>query len=82
MQVMFALFLGYVIGHNLWRLWHSRQLPDMNESDSARLSKPLIVVIAGLPTGILAGLLGIEYLLRTVGRVDSCHRIGYNGACA
>ncbi len=59
LQVLFALFLGYVIGHNLWRLWHTRQSADMNESDSARLSKPLIFAIAGLPTGILAGLLGI-----------------------
>lgn len=59
LQMMFAIFLGYVIGHNLWRLWRPRRSAGMNASDSAQLSKSAIVAIAGLPTGLLAGLLGI-----------------------
>ena len=59
LQILFALFLGYVIADNLWRLRSRRPMPPMNEADSARVSKPLILTIVGLPTGLLAGLLGI-----------------------
>lgn len=82
LQVMFALFLGYVIGHNLWRLWHTRRLPAIKESDAARFSKPLIFSIIGLPAGMLSGLLGIGGGTYAVPAQQVCFKVPLRNAVA
>jgi len=82
LQVMFALFLGYVVGHNLWRLWHKRKRRDRNESDSARFSKPSIFGIVGLPGGTLSGLLGIGGGTYLVPAQQVCFKVPIRNAVA
>ncbi len=59
LQVLFAVFLAYVVVYNLWRLRTRTRLPEMDEAAAARLSRAAIVGGVGLPTGLLGGLLGI-----------------------
>lgn len=59
LQIAFSVFLGYVLAYNLLRLHTKRQVPPMRETDAAKLSKPLIVAVAGLPAGLAGGLLGV-----------------------
>jgi uncharacterized membrane protein YfcA len=59
LQISFAGFLLYVILYNLQRIGSSRRLPTMDESGAAKLSKGLIVMLVGLPMGLLGGVLGV-----------------------
>jgi hypothetical protein len=59
LQIMFAVFLVYVVGYNVWRLRTQWRLPPMDDISARQLSKWRIVALVGLPTGILGGLLGI-----------------------
>lgn len=59
LQMIFAVFLFYVVIYNLIRLKSGVRLAPMDEAQAAGLSKALIVGTVGLPTGILGGLLGI-----------------------
>lgn len=59
LQIIFAVFLLYVVLYNLYRLRSASRLPPMDEAGAARLSKALIIAAIGLPTGLLGGLLGI-----------------------
>jgi hypothetical protein len=59
LQIMFAVFLVHVVGYNVWRLRTRWRLPAMDDTAARDLSKWRIVVLVGLPTGILGGLLGV-----------------------
>ncbi|OWY66899.1 hypothetical protein B7486_34170 [cyanobacterium TDX16] len=59
LQIVFAVFLAYVVAYNLLRLRSGQRFPKMTEEDSAKLSKSLIVAVVGLPSGLLGGLLGV-----------------------
>ncbi|MBN2561943.1 MAG: sulfite exporter TauE/SafE family protein [Phycisphaerae bacterium] len=59
LQITFSLFLFYVVIHNLWKLRPGQAAHEARGSGRLRLSKPLIVTLVGLPTGLVGGLLGI-----------------------
>lgn len=66
LQIAFSFFLVYVILHNLLKLRAGPQpprgeppTPEAVPSNMTRLSKSLVVLLVGLPTGLVAGLLGI-----------------------
>jgi uncharacterized membrane protein YfcA len=59
LQIAFAAFLVYVVVYNLWRLRPGAAMRRAAEAGSPRLSSSLIVLLVGLPAGLLAGLLGI-----------------------
>lgn len=59
LQITFAAFLGYVVIYNLVRLGRRGSTERMREADAITLSKPRIVGLVGLPTGMLGGILGI-----------------------
>jgi uncharacterized membrane protein YfcA len=59
LQIGFAVFLFYVVAYNLARLGSGRRLPRMTESDAARLPPLKILLLVGVPSGLLGGLLGI-----------------------
>ncbi|MCG8405214.1 MAG: sulfite exporter TauE/SafE family protein [Phycisphaerales bacterium] len=82
LQIAFAVFLGYVVLQNMWRLRTSAKLPYLSEADSAKLSKPLILTIVGLPTGMLGGLLGVGGGLYAVPAQQVCLRIPLPNAIA
>ncbi len=59
LQIIFGVFLLYVLAYNLWRLRTRTRLAKLSEADAAQLSKVRVVALVGLPTGLLGGLLGI-----------------------
>ncbi len=59
LQIAFSLFLIYVVAYNLWRLRPGAAVQPADEQGPPRLSSTLIVLLVGLPAGLLAGLLGI-----------------------
>lgn len=59
LQIAFAIFLVYVVLYNLWRLRPSSAVQRTDQHEPPRLSSTLIVLLVGLPAGLLAGLLGI-----------------------
>ncbi len=59
LQIGFAVFLGYVFVQNLLRLRWPRHAAGRPETNPADLSKPAIVALVGIPTGLLGGLLGV-----------------------
>lgn len=56
---IFGLFLFYVAGYNIYRLFRTRPLPDVDAPAARKLSGWRIALLVGLPTGLLGGLLGI-----------------------
>lgn len=59
LQIAFALFLVYVVLYNLWRLQRGPVVRRTDGRGPLRFSSVLIVLLVGLPAGLLAGLLGI-----------------------
>jgi uncharacterized membrane protein YfcA len=59
LQISFAVFLLYVILYNIQRIGSSKRLPTMDEAAAAKLSKGKIVMLVGLPMGLLGGVLGV-----------------------
>ncbi len=59
LQIAFSVFLVYVVLYNLQKLRSGRRLNPMDEAAAKRLSRVLIVLLVGLPAGLLGGLLGI-----------------------
>ncbi len=59
LQIGFAVFLGYVFVQNLLRFRSPSRASERPAADAAHLSKPAIVALVGLPTGLLGGLLGV-----------------------
>ena len=82
LQIAIGVFLGYVVAQNLWRLRMKRQLPHMTEADSRNLSKPSVFILVGLPTGMLAGLLGVGGGLYAVPSQQVCFKIPLPNAIA
>ncbi len=56
---LFAAFLVYVAVYNVWRIATRSRLPDMDPSAAHRISPWRTAFTVGLPTGFVAGLLGI-----------------------
>jgi uncharacterized protein len=59
LQIGFAVFLAYAIIYNLWRLWSRVRMPPVDQHRAARWSRLVMVLLVGLPSGLLAGVLGI-----------------------
>jgi len=56
---VFAAFLVYVAGYNIWRLANRSRLPDMDEQAARGIPRWRTALAVGVPTGFAAGLLGI-----------------------
>ncbi|UCD28782.1 MAG: sulfite exporter TauE/SafE family protein, partial [Planctomycetota bacterium] len=56
---IFGLFLFYVAAYNMYRLFAFKQLPDIDEQSAKRISVWKILLLVGIPSGLLGGLLGI-----------------------
>ncbi len=56
---IFGLFLLYEAAYNVYRLGSGRVLPDMGEEAAAGLPWWRTTLLVGLPTGLIAGLLGV-----------------------
>jgi uncharacterized membrane protein YfcA len=59
LQIVFGVFLLYVLAYNLYRLGQGKRLAKMSEQEAAGLSKWRVVWLVGLPAGLLGGLLGV-----------------------
>jgi len=59
LQILFSAFLVYVVFYNLARIGRRGSGERMREAEAATLSKPRIVGLVGLPTGMLGGIFGI-----------------------
>lgn len=59
LQLIFATFLGYVICYNLLRLRQRNRLADIDEAAAALIPRWKLVLLIGLPTGFVGGLLGV-----------------------
>ncbi|GMU23238.1 MAG: UPF0721 transmembrane protein [Phycisphaerae bacterium] len=56
---LFGAFLLYEAGYNVYRLFSQRRLPDLDEAAAARIPVWKTGAVVGVPTGLVAGLLGI-----------------------
>jgi uncharacterized protein len=59
LQIGFAIFLSYVVAYNVWKLWGGLRMPTVEQHRPERLSRLVIVLLVGLPAGLLAGILGV-----------------------
>jgi uncharacterized membrane protein YfcA len=59
LQIIFGCFLAYIVLYHLLRLYTRQSLPEMTEDDARRISRWKLAGLVGLPTGFVAGLLGI-----------------------
>jgi len=82
LQIGFSIFLLYVVGYNLWKLWASKHRSPQEHHGKPRLSALLIVMLVGLPAGLVGGLLGIGGGLVAVPIQQVCLRIPLRNAIA
>ncbi|MFO0972134.1 MAG: sulfite exporter TauE/SafE family protein [Phycisphaerae bacterium] len=59
LQIIFGVFLCYVVVYNLVRLRSSQPLPDLGDAEARALPPWKLVSLVGLPAGLIGGLLGI-----------------------
>lgn len=82
LQILFAVFLLYVLAYNVSRLRSGTRFDRMLQSDAERLSATRIVAFVGLPTGVFGGLLGVGGGLIAVPAQQAALRIPLTSAIA
>ncbi|MCK6455058.1 MAG: sulfite exporter TauE/SafE family protein [Phycisphaerae bacterium] len=59
LQLIFGVFLIYVVAYNLLRLLARAARPDIDEAAARRISPAKSIALVGLPSGFIGGLLGV-----------------------
>jgi len=59
LMALFGLFLFYVTGFQVWKLWSSARRVDMVSASTPSRHPARIALLVGIPTGLVAGLLGV-----------------------
>ncbi|MFQ5411899.1 MAG: sulfite exporter TauE/SafE family protein [Phycisphaerae bacterium] len=82
LQIIFATFLAYVLAHNLLRMRATRGASAGSVAPVDKPPHPIAIILVGLPTGLLGGLLGIGGGLYAVPAQQVCLRLPLPNAIA